>query len=52
MLRAFHARTREAPVDVEAVERSFPVELHDPDSGEVLGGACGAAERKREQHEE
>lgn len=35
MLRAFHARTARQ-VEVEAVERSFSVKLHDPDSGEVL----------------
>jgi putative RecB family exonuclease len=36
MLRAFYTRATAQHVEVEAVERSFSVELHDPDSGEVL----------------
>ncbi len=36
MLRAFHAQAPAAHVEVEDVERSFSVELHDPDSGEVI----------------
>ena len=36
MIAAFHAHATAAPVQVEAVEQGFAVELHDPDTGEVL----------------
>jgi len=36
MLRAFHAQASGKPIQVEAIEHAFAVDLHDPDTGEVL----------------
>ena len=36
MLAVFHAHAAGSPAVVEAVEQSFSIELHDPDSGELL----------------
>src|SRR5438128_1880822 len=36
MLRAFHTHAATKTVQVEAIEHAFAVDLHDPDTGEML----------------
>jgi CRISPR/Cas system-associated exonuclease Cas4 (RecB family) len=36
MLRAFYVHAAGTPVQVEGIEQAFAVDLHDPDTGEVL----------------